>query len=183
MRLLLFILFALSLVGCATLSRPSAQVFVEQSGVATLGDGKPFDFAAGRSFELLSGVPALLESPGNLPVLLVPLPPETIKVSVRLRPVPAELVQSGESWKKIDSLIDEIGRVQKLLRDGKGHDAATLVDALSAKFPQLNSLQYLKASCLLVLGERDAAQAILQRLAGSADQKTSRMPASEVTAP
>ncbi len=154
----------LLLAACSTAPR-EVEVLLEQDVLVTqAGESTPTAVKRGDLLKLSETLPALVESPGYVPVLVLPTQAGTQKASLRLKPLGDVASMPPDFWVGIDHLFDDVVQIQKLLRDKKGREALTLTDDLVSRFPQVTKLRLLKASCLMVLGEKRAAAAVMESI-------------------
>lgn len=158
------IIALLILAACSTAPR-EVEVMLEQDVMITRpGDSKPTPMKRGDLLKVAENSPSLVESPGHVPVLVLPTQTGTQSASLRLKPLGDVTAMPKDFWAGIDGLFEDVVQVQKLLRDRKGREALTLSDDLIARYPQVSKLRLLKASCLMVLGEKRAAMAVMQSM-------------------
>ncbi|MEI7441696.1 MAG: hypothetical protein WCK43_08740 [bacterium] len=151
-------LFCLGLFSCSSSSAPkTSQVKLSQDTFVTIGSGARNLQKKGETVELKDNSPILLESPGYIGMLIVPLKDAAAQLEPTLKPVDG---WSGEVFEKIvnsklNEIVQETNAIQILLSSGKGKEAFEKVDLLQKKYPQVTYLNFYRASALYVLGEKE----------------------------
>lgn len=107
--------------------------------------------------------PLQVEAPGYVGVVVLPVPSKPGEVDISLKPVDEF---GGPQFsrtvnQRLNETISRVVEAQKLLASGKARDALSIIETLQSKAPELTYLNFLKASCLVVLGERERARAAL----------------------
>ena len=149
-------------VSCATVSSPSKySVYVDQDVQITSEINKVEQKMKGQKIDF--DEPLLIESPGYVGLLVVPINDKANLVKVSLKPI-EEL--GGEQIQKqnnlvLNDLVNGINDIQILLSTNKSKEALTKVEEIQVKYPKVSHLKFLKASCLVVQGERAKARVIL----------------------
>lgn len=154
----LFFLTIFLTAGCSSTSGVQTLLVFEQDGTLTSTTSSAQPIKAGEERFIDERSPMLYESRGHLPVLVLPPQPGAEKVGLRLKPLGADESLSQE----MDRVLGDILRVQVLLRDRKNKEALTIADDLLGRYPAAQQLRKLKAGCLMVLGEKRAAEALLE---------------------
>jgi hypothetical protein len=123
------------------------------------GDAKEVELKAGETRPLSSTEVTRVERPGYIGVVLVPLQTASPSVEVTLRKIDTwggdELYQ--EVNQRLNALLPKMIEAQRALASGKAREALMLVDGLQTQYPQLTYLNFMRASALFVLGDRDKA--------------------------
>lgn len=127
---------------------------------------------AGEKVKISDRQASVLESPGHIPMLIVPISTAVPTIQVALKPWGSPAGLPADYWKNMDRLVGEIVSVQKLLKDRRGEEALSMAEGLSNRYPQMQQLRLLKASCYLLLGQKEAAAALMQ----SVPETTPEMP-------
>ncbi len=109
--------------------------------------------------------PLHAESAGHVGVLVVPIPSEPGVTEITLKPIDEfggprfdALLNKG-----LNEVVSKVIEAQKLLASGKARDALKVIENVQQKNPELTYLNFLKASCLVILGEKDRARTSLER--------------------
>ncbi len=164
----------LPLIGLAALSwSPSAfarkhiEIQVDQAVDAGPADGsrlKPY--ARGSSIPLPEKQPLWISSKGFVPVLLVPVDTDpNQRISVKLISVedwPPEKLQ-GILTQELARLSEAVFEIQKLLAAKNTDRALGLLDQLQGRFPALDYLNFMRASALVLKGDRKGAIGALKK--------------------
>jgi predicted Zn-dependent protease len=113
----------------------------------------------------VGNTPLLLESPGHVDVLVVPISGSSdkqIDVSLKATSSSGDPTLSPEFDSSVNQLISDINEAQILLLRSQGAEALARVEELQSRYPRVSYLRFLKASCLLVTGANDRAKAALE---------------------
>ena len=153
------------LSACASTSTlTQANLKVDQNSLVQVAGKPPVELKAGESFTL-NEYPVLVESAGYMSVLLVaPKDASSKELILRLRP---QENFGGKSFDhKVNHTVGEVvsgvNEVQILLASKKVDQAFEKLNLLQQKFPEFTWLNFLRASCLVVKGQRDEAKAALE---------------------
>lgn len=152
MKRLILLIGVLSLTVQAVDFRAEMAMTVTQKGQAAVR------VKAGDTFSLVKKDAALLEAPGHVPILVVPVGPSAERVGVRLKSWRESNSAPSHWWESMDQLIEGIVKVQRLMRDKKPSEALALASSLESEFPRIAQLKLLKASCHYMLGNRTSVQ-------------------------
>jgi hypothetical protein len=100
--------------------------------------------------------PLLLEVPGHVDMLIIPLKNSISQVEPVLKPIDE---WSGEALEKslnikLSEIINETIKVQFLLYSKKEKEALAKLDLIQAKYPRVSYLNFLRASALFLMGEK-----------------------------
>ncbi len=148
---------------CQTLGRPKMKIKVDQDSQATKLDNQSFNVRKGESIESESE-PLLIESPGHISTLIVPLTGGSIDLNVRLRAVEAwggELYEQ-RSNSQMSELMSRVIEIQHLLMERKSQEALAEYMLLEARFPRVSYLKFLKTSCLMINNRFEDAKRSLE---------------------
>ncbi len=154
----LFLIAALVTTACSTTPGVHALVVFEQDGTITSSTSSAQTVKAGEERSIDESSPLLFESPGHLPILVLPPQPGAERIGLRLKPLGADTSLSQE----MERVLGDVLHVQILLRERKNKEALTIAEDLLGRYPSVPNLRKLKAGCLMVLGEKNAAKALLE---------------------
>lgn len=141
------------------------EVSVQQKSVVTHGDGSTSEVGPGGTVTLTS-LPAIVESPGHVGVLITSLPTEARgqRLDIKLRPI--------ESWasesfnRKLTSQVTEItstiNEVQVLVSRNRSEEALEKITGLERKYAEIKWLGFMRASVLTTLRRYPEAKAALR---------------------
>lgn len=158
------ILLLTTFVGCSTFQGPSHEVKLQQSSVVTYQSGEKVKVEKDKTVPLNKG-PLLVESPGHLGVLVVPVREEDQKVDLRLKKLDkdnfGEQIQAIYN-RELSEILGGVYKVQKMIHENKKRDALSEVQKLQVKYPGLTYLSFLEASVYLILGNKAKTKQILE---------------------
>jgi Tetratricopeptide repeat len=167
----LALLLMMMLVSCAGIL-PQKKIVVElgQDAVITGGEYKKKKKSKGDRIEV-ADAPLLLESKGYVGMLLLPVgSPTSLNSRVTLHRVersPTDNVVCDPSTKKenemFSKLLSGVNDVQMRLALHRPTEALTRVDELMENYPKIVPLKFLKASCLVAMGQQTQARALLEK--------------------
>jgi predicted Zn-dependent protease len=112
----------------------------------------------------VSTEPVLIESPGYVGLLVVPESKAATDIKVTLKA--AEQWESKTSDRKLNQklnqLVSRVNEVQVLISSNKAKEALHKLEGLQASYPEITYLNFLKASCYVLLGETSRAKVALE---------------------
>lgn len=151
------------LAACSSLDSDGGRILKFKDDVTVLeAGGSKSSVKKGESIPL-PAQPINIESPGHIGLLVIPVTPAKGEVEISLKPV--EEFGGSQFNRAVNSRLNEIlSKVvdaQKLLASGKAREALGIIENLQEKNSELTYLNFLKASCLVVLGERSRAREAL----------------------
>ena len=152
------------LSGCSTFEGVNNEVKLSQESTVTFESGEKLKVEKEKAVSLDKG-PVLIESPGHLGVLVVPIKDKDQSVNVRLKKLNKE--NFGDQFQAIynqemTQILGEVYKVQKLIHENKKQDALVQVQRLKDKFPGLTYLSFLEASVYLVMGDKGKTKQLLE---------------------
>jgi hypothetical protein len=158
-------LISLSIVSCSSVvTNPQVKVDIDRDATITTPDGHSIELKQGKIYKL-KDKPVLVEAPGRVGLLLIPRTNNIPDVHLSLRSI--------EEWggasvsKYVDAsfnyLLANINEVRQLLESKMAADALRKVEMLEWRYPSVSYLKFLKASCLVVLGDIARAKEILKK--------------------
>lgn len=161
--------------GCSS-TPPSTRFELGQDSSVTFNNGMPQSWKKGDQLLLDHASTALIEAPGKVPTLLVPQNSQT-PIVVDLKSLPAEQAQPQtqmqaapvakaaplESQADMNDILFEVNAIQVLSSKGKYSAALKKIAELEKKYPKLGLVPFLKASCLVLSGEKERAKFVLIR--------------------
>jgi tetratricopeptide (TPR) repeat protein len=152
--------------GCATTEkRAHYQIELHEEAYVTVMNGKPQLKPAGEVLDFdQDELPLYIQKPGYLGVFIVPTNAQSEKISVALEPFDVWGSEWGQRHadRSLQEVLIETARVQHLFASNNPQAALDRIDALEAKYPKIHALKFLKASCLLLLGEKERAKFVLE---------------------
>lgn len=157
------VLVVLACLGCASQAKHSARVELEHDAKVKIGDANPIDKKKGDTVEV-SQVPVLVEAPGKIGVLLIPLhsQEQVAKIALQKGGEISTGLSEADAIKAQNYLLTKANEVQTWLAERKTKEALTLVDELIQKYPKVVQLKFMKASCLVLMDERERARVLLE---------------------
>ncbi len=155
-------LLALICAGCASVKSSVVNVELDQDSGIRFGDSNPVQRKKGESFEV-SQAPVFVEAPGKVGVLVIPMrgQPQNVKLSLKSLEVVPGAVSESEIASSMNLLLMRANEFQSWLAEKKTKEALTLVDELIQKYPRIVQLKFMKASCLVLMDEREKARVLL----------------------
>jgi tetratricopeptide (TPR) repeat protein len=148
--------------GCSSISKnnPHVSVINFQQPVEVIENNEIRKFNKGDKLEISKGQTFLVESPGHIGVLVVPLG-KNVEANLRLKEI--SLDQLSPSMRKkqnivISKILKDVIMAQNLLQGRKAFEALALVDKLITENGDLVYLNFLKASCHILLGQKEMAR-------------------------
>lgn len=147
--------------GCSSV--PRQDVELQQDAFVRVGSG-PAQAKKKGSILQVQALPVYIESPGFVGVLIPP--PRSVASKIRVALRPAEQ-WGGEVLQKRNNLIlnevmTSVSEIQMALGSDQPKEALFKADELYKKYPNLSFLKFLKASCLVVMGDRKSARVLLE---------------------
>lgn len=168
---------ALTLLGAACSSVPDTKVVRFENDVTVVqpGGGKT-NYKKGDTYPF-PNIPVQVEAPGYVTVLMLPTQGNSGEATLTMRAIDD---WGGPQFKqqlnsRLNEIISRVVEAQKELSGGRARGALSIIEDLQSKSPELTYLNFLKASCLIVLGEREKARAALDvALAAFPDNESGR---------
>jgi tetratricopeptide (TPR) repeat protein len=148
---------------CSTLRAPENKVVLQQNAIVSTPGQKPSVHKRNQPFQLKS-FPALIEAPGYVSVLLVKdesSEPQKLEINMRQLQNWRGDVFNQKLNNTVNDVVSKINDIQYQLALQKPQEALASLENLQAKHPQITSLNFLKATCLVLLGQTNKAKAIL----------------------
>lgn len=151
------------LVGCTSHPTAATNLVLSQDTYVTAGKEERQPRRKGDSITL-GNEPLLLEAPGHIGLLIVPVNGAPSELTPKL--IPTE-DWAGEAFGKalrsqLSQIVTETNRIQILISRREGQQALERVEALQRQYPQIPYLQFLRASSLYVIGETEKAKVALE---------------------
>lgn len=121
----------------------------------------------GESLEIID-TPMFVEAPGYVGMIVIPTNVENAKVQVKLKPAEKWTTKGAKKRNAqaanavVSEIIEKVADVQRLLLENRGEDALAEVNNLVNKYPQVTYLNFIRSSCLVVVGKRELALEVLQ---------------------
>ncbi|GEM_PF-4759751 len=108
----------------------------------------------------------LVESPGRVGVVVLPVKQNPDQVEIELRPISN---WAGDATKEmanqmLSELMQEMTKVQVDLSQGNASSALSRVRDLRGKYPNVSFLKLTEASCLVVMGQNNEAKNLLEQI-------------------
>ena len=164
---LTWVLIAFGLFGpaCASIGTSPSTLELAQDSQVTIGTETTVLRKTGEKFPLPSA-PVLIESPGHVGLLIMPPAPDTSegKIKITLRPAKS---WEGQAYEKqtsqsVNEVVFAISDIQSLIAEHRATEALSKLDDLQGRYPRAGALKFLRASCLLVLGQQERARGELE---------------------
>ena len=136
----------------------ASSLSVDADSDVTQGEQKK-TVKAGERFEINDTVPALVESSGKVPVIVLPLGSTKSEVKVTAPSVvdwPSALTQKRMD-QNLSVLLNSIQEVEAKLKKNEAREALSMMDRLQSQFPELSYLNFLRASALVLNGQKKEA--------------------------
>ena len=154
--------------GCSLASKvsvsvpPGHQVTVKQKAWVKDSDSEPRQLNAGDTLTL-KDKPILVEAPGHVGVILIPVNHSESNIDVNLRPMKSWASDASQeiALQITSKILIDINGVFEQLKSGQTQSAFSRVQQLRKAYPSLVYLKYLEASCLMVLGQTEAAKKLM----------------------
>lgn len=155
-----FVLLAAALGGCS--HGDDFTVEVQEDAVATVQGKKPRSLKKGGRITS-PGDPVLIEAPGKLGLIVLPIDGDTRKVKANLKPFTAfgDSVLQTEANALVSRVLPEVVEVQRLLARRQSEAALTRATELVGRYPGIVYLKLLKVSCLIVNDRSEEARELL----------------------
>jgi hypothetical protein len=155
----LFTLGAFSLFSCANMGQGSRVIRFQDNVTVSYPNGREMTFKAGETLSL-GREPVKIEAPGQVGVLIVPLPEDAGVSDLKLRRI--SQWTGPEIEKDLDQRLNRImGRVieaQRALSRRSGRESLSIIEELENQNSGLTYLNFLKASSYMLLGDREGAR-------------------------
>lgn len=160
--------FLVFFTACSSSVKKTSSIILTQDSYVTVGESTPTLVKSGESIPKTTD-PILVESPGHLSLLLLDQGGKS-EVEVTLRPLSESNL--GSEFKKInkknmEEVLLGVWEVQNLLATQNSPLALDKASSLVAKFPDIQSLKVLQASCLVANGNRSGAISVLNSVLDS----------------
>lgn len=145
------------LVFTACTSDSGYKVVMTQDVFITTPGGKPQPVRKGETFVINQATH--VESEGFVGLLVVPLNTGGGQAEVALRPIDewggANLEHKANG--QLDEIVSSVNEAQRLLSERRALEALKVIEATQEKFPRVSYLNFIKASCLVVLNQKQRA--------------------------
>jgi hypothetical protein len=156
----------LTLGSCAsTEKRARYEIVLHEEAYVTIMNGKPVLKPAGVPLEFdQDELPLYIQKPGYLGIFVVPTNSQSEKIDVALQPFDVWASEWGQHYadRSLQDVLLETARVQQLFAANNPQAALDRIETLQAKYPKIHTLKFLKASCLILLGEKERAKVVLE---------------------
>jgi len=144
--------------------KPAHEITFMQEVSVSEGNGEKKQMKKDEKWEVME-TPILVEKPGYVSVLVIPYnkSPTASQMALKeINPSEASPYVLKASNKILDEVMNEVLIAQNLLskKDAKG--ALETVEKIIIKYPQLSYLKFIKASCLMVMGNKENAVKLLE---------------------
>lgn len=152
----------------STLAGSVARAFdltVTNNAVITdVSSGRKSHVKAQESFVVNERNPLWIDSPGRVPVLVVPLRTQSGQVKVDSLPIQKAFAESVEVKidKELSIMLMQIGDIQALLGEKKFSSALQKVSELKTQYPNVRYLDFIEASASFLVGDRSRALSALE---------------------
>ncbi len=119
---------------------------------------------AGSTIEIGHASYALFEAPGRASVLIPPRSADSGHVNLHLRPLAQETSLTAKAQnEQINEAVSAANQVGVLISRGQSKAALEQSESLVTKYPHIALFSFLRANCLLLLGEPERAKEALKR--------------------
>lgn len=155
----------LMFAGCATKKSTSRIQFSDDVSLK-LGNGQTTNLKAGETFEF-SKDEFLIESPGKVSVLVVPLERQSEQsIDIALRKKIEWVNQDTQNYltSELELFLPRLEMIYRFMSQSKFDLALIETKNLQQKNPDLKFLKRIEASCLMLLNRDEEAQKILDSL-------------------
>lgn len=146
---------SLSLPACA--SDTGYKIEMTQDVFITTPGGKPQRVKKGETYVINQATH--VEAEGFVGLLVVPLNTGGGSAEVALRPIDewggANL--DGKANGQLNDIVSALNEAQRLLSERRALEALQVIDATQARYPGVTYLNFIKASCLVVLNQKQRA--------------------------
>jgi len=156
-------LMSLSCASAPTKIR-TTEIELTTDATVTVGSDQATQRKKGETVEVTEQ-PVLVEAPGMVSTLVVPFRNDMpSKVTLTPRPLENWLGEQATATtnRMLHEVMVEVTNIQVMLSRGKAREALAATELLQTRHPNLAYLQFLKASCQMVLGDRGGAKATLE---------------------
>lgn len=163
-QMFLLCLVVLLTCACSSLSSGKAvQVKVLQDVSIRTDNSSPTAKKKGETFDVASN-PVVVESPGFVSTLLIPLHSNSGIAELSLAPFEntTKCITPERPSEQMNKLLSDFNQAQMLLAERHVGEALRLADDLLVRYPSVTHLKFFKASCLVVDGRRDEAKHLLE---------------------
>lgn len=161
---LLISLFMFSLISCGSSSTVNKQIVVKQDAKIIYDNNESKDVKGGEAVEY-QGRSMLVESPGHISVLVVPVGEEEQNIKVDLKKFDKNSFNSSLTRiynKDLTAIFTKVHDVHKKVQEGKAKEALPIIEKLKEQYPNLTYLNFLKASVYYILGEKEETKKLLE---------------------
>lgn len=161
----------LTLVSCAS-KKSSSRLQISEDVFVKMPNGESKSLKAGEVFEF-SKDEFLIESPGKVSVLVVPLErqsQQTIDISLRKKIDWVNSDTQNYLTSELEIFLPRLEMIYRLMSQSKFDLALSETKNLQEKLPDLKFLKRIEASCLMLLNRESEAQRILESIGDTATQ-------------
>lgn len=162
-----FFLFVFILGACFASPLAFATVRVKSrsnSVIQFLQSKKTVELKRGQEVEVDLKEPAQVTSPDHIPIVLVPLNrgSDTVELDAPTIKDKLDEVNQDEVNRQLSAALLEVAEIQSLIQKKKLQDAQVRLRALQKTYPKVKFLGFIKASLLLLNGNREEARAVAE---------------------
>ncbi len=152
--------------GCTSLSDSTSRLELTHDALVTIGNEPAAEKKKGEMINLNGSTPVLIESVGKISVLALPSTNYATHTKINLRNTDRAYTQGSQARfeTELSEVISQLNEVQVLLSANRGKEALTVVQLLQQKYPKIDHLRVVEASCLIVMGKRHRAIQLLSDL-------------------
>lgn len=157
-------ILCLLLSACASMSAPKTSQLKLSQDIYISQGSQPRALHKQGEVVALEDQPMLLEAPGYVGLLLVPIKDSASQLEPTLKPIDE---WSGDTLERalnsrLSEIVAETNRVQVLLSSKKEKEALEKIDSLQRKYPKISYLNLFRASALFMMGEREKSKLALE---------------------
>lgn len=164
---LIIILFSTNLlVSCGSVKGKSNRQIEFKQDVTIYNDqGESLDIKKDSKINL-DNKNMLIESPGYVSLLVVPLNEDPKEVSVNLKNLESKKIKEmlgATIDHELSKVLFRINNAQQLLMQEKGNEALMLINEIQKEYVNLDFLDILKASAYVMIGDPNNAKILLEK--------------------
>ena len=121
-------------------------------------DNRGKTFARKKPVRILDR-PMLVESPGRVSLLVLPIDTPSAAIKIHLKPLEAQTANFDENKinESLNNLVAGINAVYAAMSQEKNKDAKAAIERLVKSYPKVTFLNFIKASCHMLNSEPDDA--------------------------
>lgn len=165
MKIILVLIFIVSLLNsCSSGVKVKNTLRVNRDVSVSYGSVKDKAYKASQVIDIQSD-PMLVESPGNISVLVVPISSTTKAVELNMKELTKKTFSNKMKTiydKDLTYVFSKVFSIQKDLQENSAKDALTKLQGLKKEFPELTYLYFLEASIHYIMGDTKKTKSLLE---------------------